>query len=220
MALVSSRFLSGDPALRTTVLGTDFDAIEDWHYPDPINDEFDGSSLDSKWSWMDQGTASASVSNGMLVAFLNESTNRIRGIYQNTPSGNWTIRAKLYQPSMQYDNFGPWTLFAGQSTTQEIRGVGYWGDDANVVYSLRWTTPSSSAVAWNLSVARYQPDLVYSELEWDGTNLIARASWDGVVWRQLASTALGYTPAIVGIGLGNNSGRSVTYTAEWFRRVA
>jgi hypothetical protein len=193
--------------------------------PNAMDDEFDDESFDTgKWTWLDQGGATASESDGRLTIRLTETLNRIRGIYQSTPSGDWTIQAKLHFPIGS--NIPASTLFCAESTTGDVRSVGV--RDGNSVHSISHTAPSSSGAAdgtqvtFSTGVSLPLPWL-YAELRWDDTNLLlhGRVSFNGVVWHQIRTGgALVYTPAIVGLGFTNRNNLETIYPYGWFRRVA
>lgn len=184
--------------------------------PGSLDDEFNGSSLNtSRWTWLDQGTASAKVAYGRLHLLLNENSNRMRGIYQSTPSGTWKVQAKVHMPIMADGDQGL-HLFAAQSTSGDVRSMAWWSRD---IRGISFSSPSSSALGWGLATNADSPT-AYFQIEWDGTDVIASASHNGVEWTELSSQTTAYTPAIVGIGITNAVNSFAVYQVSWFRRVA
>lgn len=187
--------------------------------PNSMDDEFYGSSLDAKWSWLDQGGATAVVDEGLLSFSLTENVNRIRGIYQAAPVGAWTFQAKVLKPLVQSGNSHS-CLFAGQGAgaSDDQHGVAWFGSQH---FPLTWASPSSNAGAWISQQSFNVMQQAYYEISFNGTNTLAvRQSNDGVDWLAWAGQVIAYTPAIVGLGFGNASGELALYEFEWFRRTA
>jgi len=213
--LASVSLFSGfNEQLRSSVLAIDMKPDD----PDVMDDEFDDGSFDtSKWTWMDQGSATASESNDSLFLTLPDDTNRVRGIYQSSPTAPWVFRAKVIYPLGDPGRvFGG--LFAGVSTSGEIRGVGIYGESG--VRTLTWSTPSSSVAAWGIAVANknYMPKHAWVQLAHDGTGLTSGYSPDGQGFRQTGALA-SFSPTIIGLAIANDALPDVTFSFEWFRRV-
>lgn len=217
MTLASSRLTSGFNIVeRRAILGMDLRPTT----PNAMDDEFDDDSFDTgKWTWLDQGSATAEESNDQLRLTLPSDSNRMRGIYQTAPSAPWVFRAKMYLPAGQLGNrlFG--FMFAGQSTTQEIRSVGVY---QSAVRGISYATPSSGASAWGdlltitSTVERRGP--VWLQMAFDGTSLVAGFSFSGG-FTELATVAPGYTPGLIGLGIENDGSPTATFPFGWFRRI-
>lgn len=207
-----TRVLPGDWQARRDFLGVDAPPA----HPDPMDDEFLGGSLDTnKWTWIDQGDILAyqPYQAGGLLMTLRESTNRMRGIYQSTPVGNWEFTARIAGPVSDSANA---FIFAGESPAAEQLTVGFWL--TNVMRGISYATPSSSAGSWGQE-ANTAPRMCYARVRWDGTDLVAEYSFDGYGWFAVNSDTTGYAPAIVGLGISNQSGQFATYRFFWFRRT-
>jgi hypothetical protein len=215
VSIISGRLTSGDRVLRQQILGPD----EPPFAPNAIDDEFDGSSLDGKWTWLDQGGMTAEVYGGYLKLAIIENSNRIRGIYQSAPSGAWTIRSKLIQDETVTNVY--LSMFAADSTTGVVRGASLQSSNTGFITALKYATPSSSAGTWTggSSTTKHR-GYGYVELVWNETTLTARGSWDGVSWVQIAQETPATAPTIVGLGSGNITGAYRYSRIAWFRRVA
>lgn len=210
------KLLSGfNPHLRRVALGIDRKPVN----PDAMDDEFDDGSFNtSKWTWLDQGSTTASEVNDRLILTLPSDSNRMRGIYQSTPTAPWVFRAKLYWPAADVDGNNFHFLFAGESTTGEIRGIGVYS--AAVVRALTYATPSSSLSSWESGQAfgRHSPEAVYVQLAYDGNELVASFGMNGGFgYRTHVSPA--YTPGLIGLGVTNDQTATAQYPFGWFRRV-
>jgi hypothetical protein len=207
--------------LRSLRLLENLDAIP--ATPNAMDDEFNDGSFDTgKWTWMDQGAASISETGDRVTVSLTESSNRIRGFYQSTPAGDWGFRAKIHYPLGSGQAHS--ALFVAESTTGDVRTIGYWGD-THSIFPLSYTTPSSGAVGdGTQKLLVPEPPWFYAELQWDDTNdyLHGRVSFNGLVWYQVrtGTSALAYTPALVGLGFSNLNNTATIYPFGWFRRIA
>jgi hypothetical protein len=188
-----------------------------------MDDEFNDASFDtSKWTWLDQGGASASESGDRLALTLNENSNRIRGIYQSTPSGSWEVWAKIHNV-IGIGNGGI-HLFAAESTSGNVRSCAYWGG-STALLGLTYTSPSSTASAEGSSLSYplsgVGPFSFYASIVWDDSagQLHRLVSLDGRIWSTIATTTTGYTPALVGLGISNIANREAVYPFGWFRRI-
>lgn len=185
--------------------------------PSSMDDEFDDDSFDtSKWSWLDQGSTTASESEGRLTLTLPDDSNRMRGIYQSAPSTPWMFQAKMNVPLGDPGRVGQY-LFCGQSATEEIQCVGYYQNTADAVHHF-FLTPSSTVSASGSSLPVYQSS-IWLMLAFDGTNILFAASWDGEGFYTLDVDTPGYTPGIVGLAILNENAPTVPFSFEWFRQV-
>lgn len=208
--------IGGDWQLRNQVLGPDARPP----VPDAMDDEFNDESFDtSKWTWLAQGGTTVNETNHRLTLMLRENSNRIRGIYQSTPSGDWTIQAKVYEPMLDVaGGSGGSCLFVGQSTTQEIRSANIWNRQWR---GISFATPSSSGGSLGTNTNRIS-GVAYFEADWvdSTTTLTLKYSADGYGFAQIDSTSLAYTPAIVGLGITNAQNVLGVFDFGWFRRTA
>jgi hypothetical protein len=195
-----------------------------------LDDEFDAGSLSVNWTWENQGTATATLSNSLLV--LSDPANAgssIRSIYKTAPATPWEVLLKVNEMDML-----PWTTFAlmgiylSDSTAKivgfylSVRGtpstlgvsVDYWAND---------TTYSSSPGA----ILNIQPTFPwYLKVKDDGTNLIFSMCTSGIsgqffqFFSVVRTVQLASGPTRVGISVASNSSNKVTNGIfDYFRRT-
>ncbi len=193
--------------------------------PDAMDDEFDDASFDTGlWTDINIGGVVKTEANNGLMLEVNENVDNLRGIYQSTPAGDWTIRAKIGQPTINANYFEA-MLFCAAGTTGVCREMGYWADSAISVRGLTRASPTSSVAGWGNDKAHIGQSWGYFELQWvdaDG-DLFASYSPSGLEgsfdykWAQVTS---GFTPTIVGLSITNRQGGSRVGVFDWFRRIA
>lgn len=64
--------------------------------PGDLDDEFDGATLDAKWTWFNQGSATADLAGGSLKLTDTGSPNSIRLLGQTISGSAWRYRAKMW----------------------------------------------------------------------------------------------------------------------------
>ena len=195
------------------------------------DDEFNGSSLSSQWSWVNQGGATATVAMGMLSLFIPAASgDNERGIVQTLPAGNYQFDAKI-NVQMVNNTFplGGMALYDG--TKLMIIGVGYAGTcqgnaavaNQNSVTS-SWNTNATWGNQGGANFVSANKEL-YVRVKDDGTNLTWSIPYDGVSWRQLfqagrtaffpsGATKIGF------LGESNNSSNALYIGVDWIRRTA
>lgn len=219
MGLASASLPSGDRMLAQAALGPDYQPL----FSDAMDDEFDDGSFDiGKWSWLDQGGATASESDDRLVLSLNEDVNRMRGIYQTAPAAPWAFQAKIYIPDILSNSVGSFAgLFVGENVTGEIRAMGTYRAGATI-QGVTFSTPSSAIGGWgpvlNVPNGVYAP--VYAQIAYDGTNVVGGLSLTGEGFRGMAVNTPAYTPTLIGLAIQNDLGVDSHYPFGWFRRTA
>lgn len=192
--------------------------------PDAMDDEFEGTALDPKWTWRNQGSTTASVAGGCLMLTGNTGATNI-SILEQTASGNFKIRAKLgAHLTTNYQRVG--LAVVNNASGKVITFDRLWEGLPKFAVT-RW----SSVTAWNANVAltdlgnRFGPasHFVYMEIEYDGTNIHFRLSGNGVHFTtfltEAAATFLG-TPDRVGLNINpDSSGTAPVGVYEWFRKI-
>jgi hypothetical protein len=196
-----------------------------------MDDEFEGTSLDAKWTWVNQGSASFAASRGYGVITLpTEATGNFRGIGQALPAGAFRFEARISNPNGRTN-----TVLSGWGIRENATGK-----------ALRtYRAYSSSAPQWNLSAwssftaisgsPLYSADdsatwdwsgPVYFAIGYDGsTTYTFQISHDGVVWQTIvtAAKATYFTTAADRIDLltfNGNSGSPAYCAVDWFRRIS
>lgn len=197
--------------------------------PNGMDDEFSGSVLDAKWSWLNQGTSTGVVGNNQLTITHTAPNNsdNFSGLHQPCPSGNWAFRMK-HVYSGTYANFWASCLYVHDSANGRIVA---WGPGITGVGSTSLVFYMTNTTTYNTSPAndgRIQGVLMiqphYLEIEYNGTSLIFRNSWDGINWMTAASiSATAWITNRSNIGLGHYVSTTTTTAVQgisWFRRYS
>ena len=189
---------------------------------DPTDDEFDGSVLDAKWSWLNQGSASVimGASRAVLLA-PGVSGNNLRGLEQTIGAGPWEYNMKL---TPEWGAAVPTNAIMGmmlrQSSTNRLMVFGY--QNGNIMISW-FTNPTlyngqPHAIGQNLGT-------MFLKIQDNLTNLIFKYSRDGAYYHTFwtdSRTAF-LTGAADRIGFAADSeqgGTSVATSVDWIRRTA
>ena len=197
-----------------------------------MDDEFNGSSLNnSRWNWFNQGAASATVASSLLT--LQDPANGgldTRGIYQNVPSGPWTVVTKLVAMDMAaYNSYGQVGLFlvdgSGRAITCALSvrssnptfgfDISYWNNGSS------WSN-SPTGVLYTMPTVVFP---LWFKLQDDGNNNITCSfSRTGVLYFPVGSVSrtawLSGGPTGVGLLVGSNmSSAVVNATYEYFRQI-
>lgn len=201
-------------------------------YPSLMDDEFDGTALDSKWTILSKlSNETVTVENGSLILEVPTGSTKHRrlAVVQSTPSGTWKVRAKCASEGLSWNYFGIFLL--ARRTTGGIDKNVYCGLMAHSSFGF-WTgyagTMNTETLVSEVDLCNYAGSEFYLELEYDGTNLIWRISTTGVrfrhMWTQALTTFLGGAPDQVGIMIhpydNTGSGWSGLGTFDWFRRIS
>ena len=186
-----------------------------------MDDEFNDTVMDSKWSWINQGTAAWSENGSYGAMDLLSGSDHTRLLVQEAPAGDFTALAKLTVsgPKVNYYNFGI-TLYNSANGKRIVFGKccrsGYSGIQA-VKFSSN-TAYSSDAYL----VGGWDSIFLYVRIRKEGTSYSLDLSADGDFWWQVfTETIATYLSAIshVGVGYFRNNSSGVTYRGrcEWFR---
>lgn len=149
--------------------------------PATEDDEFEGTSLDAKWTWENQGSSTVAFKNSRLVFTGAASTTEARVIYQTAPSTPYRVTVKLAPDgSTPATNHNVGIGFE-ESSTGKLHIVGISDNDTNVRVQ-RWTDSSTySSSDANAAIAE-RP--AYLRIEDDGTDLKFHYSHDGIVFEE------------------------------------
>lgn len=198
-----------------------------------MDDEFGGSSVDAKWTILNQTTGQTyTVADGLLKIYnpYTITGRRIFALTQPCPAGAWKVRAKFEWdvPARKYYGLG---LIIRRTT----------GNDRSKVFipavhdELRkriccgnvsdLTSWGTEYLGYYLNNTRY-----YLEAEYDETNIILRISYNGraflTILSEAASSFLGGAPEQVGINLQpwpektSSDAFSFNGSCHWFRRIS
>jgi hypothetical protein len=200
--------------------------------PTASDDEFEGATLDPKWSWLNQNTASAVVANGWLQ--LTSSTQagaEINAIAQPVPTGSaWEIRMRVSQLVQgPYNNSG-FVLF--ESTTgKALRFILFDAGSGVVNYDVsEFSSLTAAGSSLGNGAVAVPPvyleviDWLYFSLQLSAGNYIWSVSLTGEegTFQPLISSAVGayFTTAADTIGIaasGQNASFPATVYVDWFR---
>ena len=189
--------------------------------PHPMDDEFNDTVMDGKWSWINQGT-SVWTENGRYGAMdLLSGGDHTRLLVQQAPAGDFTASAKLtvLGPKANYFNFGL-CLYNSASSRRIVFGKcnrnGYSGIQA---IKLTSNTAFYSDAYLN---GGWDSIFIYVRIRKVGTSYSLDMSADGDFWWQVyTETISNFLTAIshIGVGYHRNNTSGVTYQGrcEWFR---
>jgi hypothetical protein len=206
--------------------------------PNAMDDEFTGSSLDSKWTIynpasISSGNYSIQLSSGWINVALTNTTiqQRILAITQPVSGSAWRFRSKAV-----FD-CATWNYFAhGMIVSKLVSGV-----RKNVcgerMYHSTYGTPTCYIMRVNDGTFSTETDCyddrhggTYMEVEYDGTNVYFRVSTSGVFfttfYTETAASFLGGDPDRIGLVMhpygdsSSNPQMGLSFSADWFRRMA
>lgn len=202
--------------------------------PSPMDDEFDKGYLDlSKWTVHEDtgGNYAITFANSLCNIALtttSSTTYRYACLRQSPPNGPYRFRAKFFIPPCDAfiaTHLSPIMVSTGKvvfncymrHTGQQYVFSTYTGRFTNGTYN------SNDRIC-----ANGVSNIVYQEMEYDGTNVIFRFSFDGTffieMWREAAATHLGGAPTGILVGMhpyNNVNGLFKPFVSiDWFRRVA
>lgn len=214
--------------------GTNLNSIRESYIADirPItanamDDEFDGNVLNTTtppWVWNNQGTATATVTLGVLNLTNPSGATNQRGISQTAPATPYTFTAKI--GSNVSVPFGECGLFLRESATSKLEDlvVQNEGTPVSAMVVQRWTNNTTRSVVSRESDGYGFGYPIYYRIQADGTNLNYSVSSDGLVWTQIYTElkAAFFTTAPDQIGINSNAfGGTVPFTCsvDWFRRT-
>ena len=207
--------------------------------PTVYDDEFEETTLPSKWSWFNQGTFSYTLADGALVLAGSTSAGiSVASLEQTLPAGSWKFAAKL--TAYNFAGSGPTGAFVLRNSTTGnllVFGLGVAGSAGFDYYVQEFTSGTAfSTTAYHLASggqAPYQsffnnmtsfPN--YLEIGYDQPSnsysfFISNLGYPSTYvfqFNQAATTFLGAADKI-GLGFDNNSATQATVIYDWFRRL-
>lgn len=192
--------------------------------PSAWDDEFDGISLDEKWSWVNQSTAVASVSGGVLNINAPKGAIACRGIVQPVPeSQDFTIVTKF----LGCDYWGSYAktgILISESLTGKQVGIwhAYDGNWKGLMGEIFNSPGSRKSFAYYGAPVLPVSSYIRARVYYDGTTWYVDFyySTNGFIWNLCKSAlALEFTPGYVGLGLDFEISAGTTYNTmfDWFR---
>lgn len=157
------------------------------------DDEFEGTSLDGKWSWVNQGSSSVAFPGGgvMVATAAHSVTDSHRLLTQTAPSGDFTAIARVSAAFLASAYRG-----AGLCVRKSSDGkIVHWVIETNgtdiYLSAQRWTnatTFSAGISSFNLSTSGRLTGPIWLRLRKNGTNLELSWSIDGAAWSPVLVT--------------------------------
>lgn len=183
----------------------------------------------SSFTWLNQGTATATDSNGSLIIQMpSEASNAIRGLYLAIPATPYTLHAKL--------RFGPGSVSPGANSSHA--GLFFYQSSSGKLVTLsarygeraamwRWTNTTTFSAVVDTAMDS-NGDAVWLHFKDDGTNFKGFFSdegecrnYDGTSWFQEGRTAF-FSGAPTGpshVGIYANSGSGLASQIFTFETV-
>jgi hypothetical protein len=198
--------------------------------PSAYDDEFTGTLLDSKWSWVHQnvnGTDTASVANSSLTLqrVSTASGDNMAMLLQNAPSTPYTIFAAIATLFSPWSNWAYGHIVLYNSSTGKIIGVGQ--DNNHEYYRAYLNSPTNFNSENDYTAYHTGPGGEYSrwcffKIQNNGTNLtISTSNTMGALWTVRETIALSaFIGSIDKIGLGvgtNGASYTSTLVCDFFR---
>jgi hypothetical protein len=203
--------------------------------PNAIDDEFNDAAnmsgpvngLDAQWSWVNQGSATATFANDSLKLYAPSSaTDSLRQIEMSAPAGSWTLQAKLTSVQDSHADI----LFTGGRAgiycktaggVIHLAGTRYEGTE-QVMFE-QFTNATTYASDHRALAKDIHTRWTYVQLAYDsgGGTLTMSYSWTGIpgTFFSLASTSM--TPDKVGIATSSNhASNGWAAFVSWWRRTA
>lgn len=207
-----------------------------------INDEFEGAALDSKWTFTNQGAASATLSNGWLqLTAPAGSTQNNRIITQPAPQAPWTIRCKIQLGTdIASIDVNPVNMGFSIWNSLSSKGLDFGFDKQPTsptrrlsIYELTSPTVYLGSVATlalgDTGVTPFIPFAwggpIYLEIRNDGTNLFFSWSLSGAekTYRQIFTQTLAafiVSVNFVGLYCDAENNNAASLMCDWFRQIA
>lgn len=157
-----------------------------------MDDEFEATSLDAKWTWYQQNTASVQFSNGsMALVGETTATNTINALFQPLPGGGaWKFRAKAALANQGVNNFGaPLTLYEASSGNVATIGIFNSSGTLDLIVATGTLSSGLTAVPFLGGISAYFPSetiagitggFIYYEIELASGTLHYRVSNTGL----------------------------------------
>jgi len=194
--------------------------------PTTETDEFNDTSVDGKWSWVNQGSATITEQDGYALLSVPSSAGYSWRIRQQTAPGTpFTIIARIVSGFTPANQAWAGLIFLNNSNGKFVSFGTFWDSGVQHVTVSRWTDATTfSAIASNTE-ARNLMAMEYLRVDVSSTTLTCSVSNDGIGWMpvfiETLSTFLTTSGALDRIGFGGNTSNSAAMTVNvyWFRRT-
>jgi hypothetical protein len=194
--------------------------------PNAKDDEFNAGSLDGKWTWNNQGTATASFSvDSIQLRALANSTASVKSIRQALPATPYTITAKFDYFCRTNPAFFKAGLLLSDGT--KITSLGFANNTSLEISDTKFNNSTSGGVGVTNNVTLVLTQLpgkfpTYFRITDNGTTLTYDFSFDGGFWYQLTNISrtnfFPSGPTHFGLCMDSqNSAHDVYLRCNWIR---
>ena len=194
--------------------------------PNSMDDEFEETTLNSKWSQQGGGTYTWNVSGGS-VRFQQAAapSERLKGLEQVISGSAWKFRTRAFLNSGG-SNFIGVGLYVRDSVSGKVCWFGMIHHSSHGYFAplVLMCSDMDTYIAEVNTDVWYMSNRWYMELEYDGTNFIFRHSADGInyftIYTHPQSAYLATTPNRVGIAVHRWNPLGMDASYDWFRRIS
>lgn len=194
--------------------------------PSVYDDEFNGSTLDPKWSWLIAGEPSAgneynNVAHGRLNVCVDQislSFANVHCLCQAIPAQNFEFYAKLY--ATRLTNYQGCSLVLIDSSVTHSIQMNH-GCHSTGGYAALWINTWTDSYSDKYAVGSFPGNPGMYKIAYNVSTKVASFyhSLDGFNWRLLyTASALSFTPDYFGLAFFGQGSAGLTYcNVEWFR---
>lgn len=190
--------------------------------PPAETDEFDDASIDGKWSWVNQGSATIVEQEGYeQLGVPASATDNWRWRIQTAPSTPYTLRARMWI-DMAYGSYAEGGIALRRTANSKSLFCGF--ETTSTWFTAFGANTSDTATTTDVATLSQIPFIAvqYYEFSNDGTTITCKASVDGVLFHtvgtQAVATFLGGAPDQIGFGGNSHNSAAVTLNVYWFRK--
>jgi hypothetical protein len=194
---------------------------------DPVDDEYEAGTLDVKWNWLNQGSVTATLTEGSLI-LTGAADGLNHGITQGAPGTPWEITTKMsLSASAVGTGTGAGLIISNSGSSHLYVFIFDTAGGPFACYAFNSPTSFNAVVFNGVSFPFGTTNLaswIYLKILNDGTTLYFAASLTGIptTYQVLGSAALATFISSVsdfGVALNNNvTGGAGVF--DWFRRTA
>jgi len=183
-----------------------------------MDDEFNGSTLDSKWTWYNQNSITYSVSRSRLMLVSPAVTNYGGFIAQPITDSAWTFNCKATL-NLRTGYFGIGLFLYNSSSGKFIQMIHFQYNGLDCMDVYRW----NNFTAYNgfIGSAHIGISTYYFKIVLLGDLLSFYGSADGQQYGLIGTDSLsGFLGSVTHVGLGMDNQSSGIGNIDWFRRLA
>jgi hypothetical protein len=192
--------------------------------PNAMDDEFSGSSLDPKWTWI--GTALTTTFNKSWLRYIHPTSGaspKIKGFHQALPAAPFSFAARLMNANFPGGTSIANGLMLYDTVGGKLVGIHFWFTSSASVVRVSWYS-STSNFGTTLFEGRWESPLAHFKITDDNTNHIFSVSANGATWHDIYSMNRTAQLPNGGNRVGLYSmmdGSAVTgIMVDWFRRLS